>query len=403
MLDVDGTLIPGALAAPLPARLVDTGLCPRDRWARLRAFLVGSPADQLETSALADKANRLFAAMLTDVPCRAVSEVVADVWLRQREQVFDFVRPLVDTLRDARFTVVLISGGPEEMVAHLAADLGIDRFRGTSFAAEEGIYTGVVGTGANSGKEQVAWELTGGTVSWPESVALGNTLGDASLLARTGSPVAFEPSPALLVLARAGGWLVVDRHDIGSVLPERLGLGADVCPRHRPSRRSAPPVGTPPRLRHPARRLADRVLAEVGPNGAITGRCASRVTESALMLTLLRGERLLPDVQQSLRRYLERSAAGASSFDAAVIDATLYAVPVHDPDRLIEETFAGAEQPSSERKRMALAAVLAVVGPSRSTSTPARTPSTTAERCRGPACASWPSGSSTRLRRSLRS
>ncbi len=81
------------------------------------------------------------------------------------------------------------------------------------------------------------------------------------------------------------------------------------------------------------------------------------------MLTLLRGERLLPDAQQSLRRYLERSAAGATTFDAAVIDATLYGVPVHDPDRLIEETFAGAEQPSSERKRMALAAVLAVVGP----------------------------------------
>ncbi len=164
VLDVDGTLVPGALAAPLPAKLVDTGLCPRDRWARLRGFLVGSPADQLETSALADKANRLFAAMLTDVPCRAVSEVVAEVWLRQREQVFDFVRPLVDTLRDARFTVVLISGGPEEMVAHLAADLGIDRFRGTSFAAEEGLYTGVVEAGVNSGKEQAASELAGGAV-----------------------------------------------------------------------------------------------------------------------------------------------------------------------------------------------------------------------------------------------
>ena len=92
VLDVDGTLIAGTLAGPLPAMLAEAGLVPRDRLARLRRAQAALDAEDPQAAA---RMHELFAAMLTDVPCRAVSAVVADLWQRQRKRLFDFTRPLV--------------------------------------------------------------------------------------------------------------------------------------------------------------------------------------------------------------------------------------------------------------------------------------------------------------------
>src|SRR5689334_22680687 len=125
VLDVDGTLIAGTLAGPLPAMLAEAGLAPGDRLGLLRRAQVASDPQDPRAAA---RMNELFAAMLTDVPCRAVSAVMADLWQRQRERLFDFTRPLVTTLKEAGYVPLLISGGPQEMVAHLAGELGVPLF-----------------------------------------------------------------------------------------------------------------------------------------------------------------------------------------------------------------------------------------------------------------------------------
>jgi phosphoserine phosphatase len=299
--------------------------------------------------------------MLTDVPCRAVSALMAEVWLTQRERVFDFVRPMVAALRKAGYTPMLITGGPEELVAHLAAELQIDRFRGTRFLAEDDLYTGKLESTVVGVKDQVALALAGGEpIAWSSSLTIGNSLGDLPLFKRVGQPLAFEPSPALLALARESSWPVADRHDLPSVLRHRFAIpcAAD----HGSGIPSTPamPAHTP-RVRDAAEKLVDRVLAEVSPAGVVRGGNESRVTETALMLTLLRRENLLPATQRALRAYLVDSASSADRFDTAVINATLVGTPVPDRERLIDQTFEGAAQHSSARKRLALAAILAVV------------------------------------------
>lgn len=360
VLDVDGTLIAGTLAGPLPAMLAEAGLVPQDRLARLRRTQTALDAQDPQAAA---RMHELFAAMLTDVPCRAVSAVVADLWQRQRERLFDFTRPLVTALKEAGYVPLLISGGPQEMVAHLAGELGVALFRGTQCEAADGLFTGRVASTVTDGKDAVAQNLVGeARIDWPGSLAMGNSLGDLSSLSRVGRPVAFEPTPALRLLARHRSWTVCDRTSLLPHLRDQAALRVPLPARARevPSdRRATPamPVDSAVRL------LTGRLLAQVNGQGAVTGECRSRVTESALMLTLLRRAKALPGVQSRLHAYLSDSRTTAGPFDAAVIDAALLGIAPADRHRLIEQTFAGAAQHSSDRKKLALEAILAVVGP----------------------------------------
>ncbi|MFG6200515.1 haloacid dehalogenase-like hydrolase [Nonomuraea sp. JJY05] len=414
VLDVDGTLVPDTLAGSLPAMLAERGWCPPDRLARLRQAMAGSDP---ESTAAAMRANELFAASLTDVPCRVVAQVVAELWQARRGRVFPFVRPMVTALRRAGFTVMLISGGPHDMVAHLAAELGIELFCGTRFAEEDGLYTGEVAGTALPAKHEVVADLAGGRgVSWSPSMALGNSLGDATVLRRAGHPIAFEASPGLRLLAAEHGWPLADRHSLPVVLRNRLGLDQPPEPGHEPQpcpapgpmpslmpgpvpvRRPGRPPGAASRLgpcsgpgpasvpvpvagpvagpaggprvsgeavRRAAQRLSERILAEVSARGAIKGATGSRAIESALLLTLLRREGRLPRRQARLHTYLARCAPAAEPFEAAVINATLHGITIgeRERERLIDATFHRAEQHSSARKKLALAAILAAVGP----------------------------------------
>ncbi len=362
-LDVDGTLIPGTLAGSLPERLVDAGRRPRDRRARLHAYAMSVPGHRLETQPVADRMTELFAALLTDTPCRRVSQIIAQVWAEQRGRVFDFAGPMVAALRRAGLEPMLISGGPHELVALLAGDLGVERFRGARFASEDGLYTGGVTAAVTTTKRQVATELAGGeTIDWAGSLAMGNSLADRDLLQSAGHPIVFEGSPALLALARDNAWPIADRHNLPSVLRDHAHLSyrATGNPRRSPISISPPPAHE---LRDAAHRLTMRLLSEIHPSGAIIGHAESRVTESALMLTLLRRESIRPAQQSALRNYLAGRKTSADPFDAAVIDSVLHGIPVTDRERLIDKTFEGAAQHSSARKKLALAAILAVVGP----------------------------------------
>ncbi|MEH0547521.1 haloacid dehalogenase-like hydrolase [Streptomyces sp. B21-105] len=360
VLDVDGTLIAGTLAGPLPGMLAEAGLVPRDRLARLRRAQTDSDAEDVQAAA---RLHELFAAMLTDVPCRAVSTTMADLWQRQRERLFDFTRPLITALKEAGCVPVLISGGPQEMVAHLAGELGVPLFRGTRLDTADGLYTGRVAATVCGGKDAAAQDLVGEErIDWPGSLAVGNSLGDVSSLSQVGRPVVFEPTPALRLLARHRSWPVCDRTSLLTHLRDQAALPV---PPPRPARDlpSTRPTAPATSVASAVRRLTERLLDQVGGQGAVTGECRSRVTESALMLTLLRRAKTLPGVQSRLHTYLSRSRTAADAFDTSVIDATLHGIAPADRHRLIEETFAGAAQHSSDRKKLALEAILAVVGP----------------------------------------
>lgn len=109
--------------------------------------------------------------------------------------------------------------------------------------------------------------------------------------------------------------------------------------------------------------LASHVSARVEPDGAVRDRCRSRIFESALMLRLLRLERIHPDVQVRIVQYLDvaRRRRPLDPFDRVLLACVLEGIAAPDASE-IERQLSTGEYFATRRKQMMFRAVLAVMG-----------------------------------------
>lgn len=217
ILDVDGTLYPGALGIELLRSLIAGGVCDRDRCQPVFDVLQQYRTGGIDFATMSVRAYSLFAASLKDCACTDVDRVARQTWHRERARLFPFASELVRLLEADGCVPVLISGSPEEMVRLLAAELGIARFCGASFSRDGGVYTGEVelASAVLGTKQRILSALVAGrAVRWQESLAMGDSPTDAGLFELVGIPIAFEPDPGLRSLALQRGWTVADRTSV---------------------------------------------------------------------------------------------------------------------------------------------------------------------------------------------
>lgn len=217
VLDVDGTLYPGALGVELLRALMAAGACNRSKAEGVFDVLRQYKQGVIDFPAMATGAYALYAQALEGVRCDTVDALARKVWEEERRKLFGFVRPLVGLLREAGYWSVIISGSPQEMVQRVADELGVSQACGALFTREEGRYTGGVdlSSGALGEKSRIFDAVTRGqAVRLERCFALGDSVTDAALFERLGLPLAFEPEPALQVLAQQRGWAVATREDV---------------------------------------------------------------------------------------------------------------------------------------------------------------------------------------------
>lgn len=214
ILDVDGTLYPGALGVEFLRALVASGICDRERGQPVFDLLHQYRAGAVDFATMSVHAYRLFAAALKDCACVDVDRVARETWQRERARLFPFANDLVRILEAGGCVPVLISGSPQEVVRLLAGELGIVQFCGAIFSQRDGVYTGEVElASAVLGNKQLILSTMIGRqgVNWRDSLAIGDSPTDAALFELVGGPVAFEPDPALRSLAVDRGWAIADR------------------------------------------------------------------------------------------------------------------------------------------------------------------------------------------------
>ncbi|WNG33392.1 HAD-IB family phosphatase [Archangium violaceum] len=217
VLDVDGTLYPGALGVELLRALMAAGACHRTRAEGVLEVLRQYKQGALDFPTMATRAYTLYAQALEGIRCDTVDALAWKVWEEARRKLFGFVRPLVGLLREAGYGCVIISGSPQEMIQRVADELGVSLACGALFSRREGHYTGGVdlSSGALGEKSRIFDAVTRGQdVRLERCFALGDSLTDSALFERLGLPLAFEPEPALRVLAQQRGWAVATREDV---------------------------------------------------------------------------------------------------------------------------------------------------------------------------------------------
>lgn len=108
-------------------------------------------------------------------------------------------------------------------------------------------------------------------------------------------------------------------------------------------------------------RLTEHLSAALKEDGALRGRCASRTLESALMATLLRKERVHPEVQERMVMFLGGKRAQETRFDRALSRAVV-AGEMTEAAWIHEELLAEFNHFTATRKRLMFDVCLAVVG-----------------------------------------
>ncbi|MER6386970.1 haloacid dehalogenase-like hydrolase [Streptomyces sp. NPDC001523] len=217
-LDVDGTLFEGTLGFSLLDELCSSGLVNASAVERVRDTMREHRDAGARFRGTTHRASDAYARAVEGVRHEDAVRASHSAWRRVRHRLLESSAPLVESLRRNRFTPVLLSGSPQEMVDRMAGELGIAHRFGMRLA-----------TGADTAYTrrflalpavpEVKAELfralaarLGADVRG--ALAVGNSASDRVLLTAVGHPVAFEPDDALRALARDAGWAVADRHTL---------------------------------------------------------------------------------------------------------------------------------------------------------------------------------------------
>lgn len=154
-----------------------------------------------------DYLQRLVGALVTQmagVEVERFDAVTTSMIEKQAVRKFRLPKMMIETLRTTHVPIV-ISGSPDVLVRPFIADLDIDGVYGSMYEIKERRFTGLakpIGSKAMVLKSLTATDEVG----WQGSVAMGDTIGDVSMLGFASRPVMFNASHTLTAYGEKLGW-----------------------------------------------------------------------------------------------------------------------------------------------------------------------------------------------------
>jgi HAD superfamily hydrolase (TIGR01490 family) len=152
----------------------------------------------------------VFEKMLPQVAPQQLSGAVQTILKTKGSYCYAYTTQLIKQLKDEGRTLVAISGSIREMVEPFAKALDFDIVVASELEIVNGAYTGKRATQTNKDKHALLNNLVqehGLTLE--DSIGIGDTHRDASILEIVANPIAFNPNAALFEVASKNGWKVV--------------------------------------------------------------------------------------------------------------------------------------------------------------------------------------------------
>lgn len=136
-------------------------------------------------------------------------QAASAVFEQYRDQVYTYTRDLIKQLKTDGYLLFAISGSPAEIVGMIATYYGFDDFLGSVYEWDEQGFTGNI-TLHNKNKHLSLEQLIKKhAVKSDNSIAVGDSYGDISLMQTVKRPIAFNPDKKLFEAAQQNGWLIV--------------------------------------------------------------------------------------------------------------------------------------------------------------------------------------------------
>lgn len=218
VFDIDGTVFRSALLIELVEALVARGIFTPSA----RDSYHGQKEDWLnrkgEYQPFISKVVEAFASHAKGVPFQDVAEVANEIAENQKDRVYRYTRDLIAECRTKGYFLLAISHSPKFIVEPFTFAAGFDKSYGTFY--ETGPSDRFTGTIADPhlilNKASIlkrAVEKDGLTLT--NSIGVGDTESDISMLEMVERPIAFNPNMLLYKHAQQYEWeVVVERKDV---------------------------------------------------------------------------------------------------------------------------------------------------------------------------------------------
>lgn len=152
----------------------------------------------------------LFETILLKVTPDELAKAVERVLAEKKSYRYAYTTELIKKLKAEGRTLIAISGSITDMVKPFAEQLGFDIIVASDLEIVDGKYTGKRVSQTRSGKAKLLADVVEKhSLTMEDSIAVGDTHRDISMLEVVENPIAFNPNAALYEEAAKRGWKVV--------------------------------------------------------------------------------------------------------------------------------------------------------------------------------------------------
>lgn len=217
--DIDGTVFRSSLLIELVERLIDEGIFPaiaKERYIdeyRIWLDREGSYENYIEAVV------STFVENIKGVHYGDFADIGRQVVVSQSKHVYRYSRDLIKRLKQNGYHLVAISQSPKTILDEFCEQYGFDKVYGRVYEiGPQDRFTGVI-TDEHliQNKANIVKRVfdRNPDLSTTDSIAVGDTEGDISLLESVAKPICFNPNQKLYTQAKRMNWpVVIERKDV---------------------------------------------------------------------------------------------------------------------------------------------------------------------------------------------
>ncbi len=225
--DLDGTLIRWQLYHAIVDKLAKSGELGKDAHKQLhKARMVWKNREHPDAFKEYEMALiKIYEQAFPNLDVNTFDKLVHDVIGEYKDQVYTYTRDLIKKLKMQNYFLLAISGSHKELVKEIADYYGFDDCVGTEYDRKQGKFSGKKFIASRDKKAVLEQLVKKHTLSFENSIAVGDSASDVAMLELVEKPIAFNPDQSLLKTAQKNAWkIVVERKNVVYELESKNGI-----------------------------------------------------------------------------------------------------------------------------------------------------------------------------------
>ena len=221
IFDLDGTFFRWQLYHEAVFALREEGLFDHNEIRKLDNALLDWQSHTLSWHEYEQAVITVFEPKIAQLTPKRFEEIAQTIVDTSGHKTYRYTRTLHQKLKNNGYYTLAISGSQQEMAEVFARKYGFDHTIGALYERRGEDYTGMVSRRIPGRKHEIIKEFLAShpDVTLDDSVAIGDSSGDISMLEMVAHPIAFNPDEALLACAQEQDWeIVIERKNIAYTL-----------------------------------------------------------------------------------------------------------------------------------------------------------------------------------------